>query len=148
MPSIHIYLTFDGNCEEAFSMYQSIFGGDYDSISRFGEMPPQEDMPPIPEDQLEKIMHVSLPIGDSSVLMGSDTGGEWGKTHQPGNNFSISIGADSRDQADQYFAQLADGGQVIMALNDTFWGSYFGMLTDRFGISWMVSFDASDKKKP
>ena len=146
MSSVHIYLTFDGNCEEAFSMYRSIFGGDYASISRFGEMPPQEGMPPVPEDQLEKIMHVSLPIGEHSLLMGSDTGGDWGKKHQPGNNFSISVDADSKEQADQYFSKLAEGGQVIMGINNTFWGSYFGMLTDRFGISWMVSFDTSNKK--
>ncbi len=90
-------------------------------------------------------MHVSLPIG-SSILMGSDTGGDWAPTFVQGNNFSVSITADSKDEVDRIFAALAVGGQITMPLENTFWGDYFGMLTDKFGINWMMSFNKQEKK--
>ena len=139
MTTVNIYLTFNGDCEDAFDHYKAVFGGDYQSISRFGEMPPQEGMPPIPEDQKDKIMHVSLPISNETVLMGSDTGGEWGRDYKAGNNFSISISTETTDEADRIFSELSEGGKVTMPMNKTFWGSYFGMFSDRFGINWMIN---------
>lgn len=139
MTTVNIYLTFNGDCEDAFDHYKAVFGGDYQSISRFGEMPPQEGMPPIPDDQKDKIMHVSLPISNETVLMGSDTGGEWGRDYKAGNNFSISISTETTDEADRIFSELSEGGEVTMAMNKTFWGSYFGMFSDRFGINWMIN---------
>ena len=141
MTTVNIYLTFNGNCKQAFDFYKSIFGGDFDYIGTFGEMTPQEDMPPLPDEMKDQIMHVSLPISEGYTLMGSDTGGEWASQTKIGNNITISVTADSKEQADQLFAGLSDGGNVTMPMAPTFWGDYFGMCTDRFGINWMMSFN-------
>ncbi|MEM6631412.1 MAG: VOC family protein [Bacteroidota bacterium] len=138
MPSIHTYLSFNGDCAEAFNFYKQIFGGEFQSISTFGEMPPNPQYP-IAEKDKHLLMHVSLPIGDS-VLMGSDSIESFGLT-SPGNNFSLSINVDSREEADRVHKALSEGGAVTMTMNETFWGSYFGSLKDKFGIQWMVSFD-------
>ncbi|NMM48584.1 VOC family protein [Marinigracilibium pacificum] len=141
MKNINIYLTFNGNCEKAFNLYKDVFGGEFTNFSRFKEMPPPEDNSfSIPEDQLERIMHVSLQINDNIILMGSDTGGEWGKGFKEGNNFSISIDSDSKNEADLIFKKLSEGGKITMPQSDTFWGSYFGSLIDQFGVNWMVSY--------
>ncbi|MEP1033512.1 VOC family protein [Ekhidna sp.] len=140
MATINIYLTFNGNCEDAFTFYKSVFGGDFAFMGRFGEMPSEAGGDTIPEDQKERIMHVSLPISKETVLMGSDTGGEWAAKFKEGNNFSISVTADSKDHADRIFGELSSGGKVTMPLSDTFWGDYFGSCADKFGINWMVSF--------
>ncbi len=147
MPSVNIYLTFDGTCKQAFEFYKSVFGGEFPYAGTFGEMPPQENMPPIPEDQKDRIMHISLPIGAHSVLMGSDTGGEWAKYYQPGTNFSISVTADSMEEADRIYQGLSQGGLQTMPMSKTFWESYFGMLTDPFGINWQVSFELASHKQ-
>ncbi len=141
MPSVNIYLTFDGNCEEAFNFYKSVFGGDFTFMGRFGDMPADAGGNTIPNDQKNRVMHVSLSIGKETVLMGSDTGGEWAAGFKEGNNFSVSVTADSKDQADQFFNQLSADGKVTMPLSDTFWGDYFGSFTDKFGINWMISFN-------
>lgn len=140
MAGINPYLTFKGNCEEAFNHYKSVFGGDFPYVGRFGDMPPQEGQPEMPDEAKNLIMHISLPIGDST-LMGSDTGGEWAKDYKQGNNITVSVNADSKEHADKVYAGLSDGGQQSMPMSDTFWGSYFGMCTDKFGINWMVSWD-------
>jgi len=142
---INPYLTFLGNCEEAFNFYKSIFGGEFGYIGRFGEMPPQEGVT-LPEADKNKIMHISLPVG-GNMLMASDTGGEWAPETIVGNNFSISVSADSKADADRIFSGLANGGNVTMPLADTFWGDYFGMCTDKFGINWMMSFNDKAKQK-
>lgn len=139
MTTINVYLTFNGNCREAFDFYKSVFGGDLSDVSTFGEMPPQDGMPPISDEMKDLLMHVSLPISKETVLMGSDTGGEWAPDLKVGNNFSISVSADNADEVDRLFEALAVEGKVTMPLDKTFWGSYFGMLTDKFGINWMVS---------
>ena len=146
MTSINTYLTFNGNCEKAFDFYKSVFGGEYDHIGKFKDMPPNPEFP-IADSEKEKVMHVSLPIGDSSVLMGSDTGGEWASSFVQGNNFSVSINTDSKEEADRLFSALSINGKVTMPMNKTFWDSYFGMFTDQFGIQWMVSFDTQDRQK-
>lgn len=141
MITANIYLTFKGNCEEAFNFYKSVLGGEFQMMSRFSEMPPQEGMPPLPEEDQNKIMHVSLPLSGDSVLMGSDSAGPWAAGFQAGNNFSISLSTDSKEEADRLMAQMSDGGRVEMPMADTFWGSYFGMCVDQFGIAWMISHD-------
>lgn len=145
MASVNLYLNFNGNCEEAFNFYKSVFGGEFQYIGRFNEMPPSENNK-MPASEGEKIMHVSLPIGKETVLMGSDTGGEWAPGFLQGNNFSISINADSREEAEKLFNGLSNGGKVTMPLNKTFWSDCFGMFTDTYGINWMVSFDGSQQK--
>lgn len=139
MATINSYINFNGNCEEAFNYYKGMFGGEFSMLSRFSEMPPQEGMELSTEDK-NKIMHVSLPVGKETVLMGSDVGGEWAKGLTVGNNITLSITADTREQADSFFSRLANGGKVTMPMDNTFWGSYFGMCTDKFGINWMISF--------
>lgn len=138
MPSLNTYLTFNGNCEKAFDFYQSVFGGEFLSKSRFKEMPPDPNYP-IADDDMEKIMHISLPIGKNTVLLGSDTSEAWTKNFIQGNNFSISIDVEDKTEADNLFKSLSKNGQVIMPMSQTFWGSYFGMFVDQFGIQWMVS---------
>ena len=144
MATTNTYLNFNRNCEEAFNFYKSVFGGEFGYIGRFGEMPESEDYK-VPEADKKKIMHVSLPIG-KSVLMGSDTGGEWAPSFKLGNNFSISISADSKAEADKLFNALAESGNITMPLANTFWGDYFGMLTDKFGVNWMMSFNEQQQK--
>lgn len=140
MATINAYLTFDGTCEEAFNFYKSVFGGDFPMVGKFGDMPPQEGMPPISDEVKNRIMHMSLPISAETVLMGSDTMPGI-HDHQVGNNISLSINTDSREEADRVFTRLSAGGKVSMPLADTFWGAYFGMWTDKFGINWMVNYD-------
>lgn len=140
--TINPYLTFNGNCEEAFNYYKSVFGGEFSVINRFSEMPPNEDMP-LSEEHMNLIMHVSLPLGEGQVLMGSDNGGEWAPELVPGNHVTLSVDADSREKADAWFAKLSEGGQVAMPMAETFWGSYFGMCVDRFGFGWMIAFGES-----
>lgn len=140
MATINAYLTFDGTCEEAFNFYKSVFGGDFPMVGKFGDMPPQEGMPPISDEVKNRIMHMSLPISAETVLMGSDTMPGI-HDHQVGNNISLSINTDSREEADHIFNGLSAGGKVSMPLADTFWGAYFGMWTDKFGINWMVNYD-------
>ena len=140
MATVNIYLTFNGNCEEAFNFYKSVFGGEFPYIGRFKDMPPGDDVKLNPGDE-DRIMHVSLPISKETMLMGSDTGGEWATGYSQGNNFTISITAESKKEADKLFNGLSAGGTVTMPPAKTFWSEYFGMFTDKFGINWMVSFD-------
>lgn len=146
MTTVNIYLNFDGNCSEAFHFYKSAFGGEFPYIGYFKDMPPQEGMPPMSAEEGNKIMHVSLPISKETTLMGSDVVGEWIPKFIKGNNFSISINADSKAEADRLFNELSAGGKVTMPMEKTFWDSYFGMFTDKFGINWMVSFDEQPQK--
>ncbi|WP_222167215.1 VOC family protein [Edaphocola aurantiacus] len=145
MATTNTYLNFNGNCEEAFTFYKSVFGGDFTYLGRFGEMPQDENYT-VPEEDKNKVMHVSLPIGQS-ILMGSDCGAEWAPGYVPGNNFSVSISADSKAEADRIFSGLSDGGKIGMPLNNTFWGDYFGMLTDKYGVNWMMTYNEQHKNK-
>lgn len=145
MAEVQAYLTFDGTCEAAFNFYKSVFGGDFTYMGRFKEMPPQEGKKVSPEIG-ELIMHVSYPIGKNTVIMGSDSSEEFGHTTIQGNNFSLSVNADSEEEAQRIFSALANGGTITMPLNKTFWGALFGMLIDPFGIQWMINFDYESKK--
>ncbi len=140
MTTINPYLTFNGNCEEAFNFYKSVFGGEFRHIGKFKDMPKDRKYP-ISDSDKNKVMHVSFPISKETILMGSDTSGEWKERFNQGNNFSISIETDSKDEADRLFNELSQNGLIIISMNKTFWNSYFGMFTDQFGIQWMVSYD-------
>jgi PhnB protein len=140
------YLTFDGNCEDAFNFYKSVFGGKFGYVGRFREMPQVEGMK-VPDTEGDKIMHISLPISKESILMGSDSFEAFGNATIAGNNFSVSITVPSQAKADKLFNGLSTGGKVTMPMNNTFWGSYFGMLTDKFGIQWMISYDKNPGNK-
>jgi PhnB protein len=146
MTTVNVYLNFDGNCEEAFNFYKSVFGGDFQYVGRFNEMP-AEDAKNLREEDMDRIMHISLPISKETVLMGSDTGGEWAADYKQGNNFSISIGTSTKEEADRLFNGLSAGGTITMPLDKTFWGDYFGMFIDKFGVSWMLSFNENQQAK-
>lgn len=139
MTTVNAYLSFNGNCEAAFDFYKSVFGGEYPHVGRFGEMPPQEGMPPLSEEDKVKIMHISLPISKETIIMGSDSLDSWGDDHKTGNNFSLFVNTETVDEADAIFTALSAEGEVKIAMEITFWGSYFGILIDKFGITWMIS---------
>lgn len=140
MTKINPYLTFLGNCEEAFNFYKSVFGGEFTYVGRFSEMPEDPNYK-MPEKDKNKIMHISLPISNETILMGSDTGGEWAAKTNIGNNISLSITAGSKEDADKFFNNLSKDGKATMPMSKTFWGDYFGMCTDKFDINWMISFN-------
>lgn len=144
MAQVNPYLIFNGDCEAAFLLYKSVFGGEFPYMGKFGDMPPAEGQPELPEEEKNKVMHVTLPIGNT-ILMGSDTNSLAGKVKM-GENVSISINVDSRAEADSIFTGLTDGGIVKMPMTATFWGAYFGMLVDKFGIHWMINFDEAPKQ--
>lgn len=138
MPTINPYLSFQGNTEEAFNFYQSVFGGEFvGGITRFGDSPEADN---ISEDEKDKVMHIALSIGNGNMLMATDALESMGQKVKPGNNFYISIQADSKDEADRLFNGLSDGGKIELEMHDTFWDAYFGMFTDKFGIKWMVNY--------
>ena len=141
MAIINVYLNFNGNSEVAFNYYKSVFGGEFVYLGKFKEMPPQEGMPPVSKEMGEQIMHVSLQISKETALMGSDVGDDYASHFKHGNNFSISVSAESREEADRLFNGLAAEGSVTMPLSQTFWSEYFGMCTDKFGINWMIGYD-------
>lgn len=145
MAQINPYIHFNGNAEEAFNFYKSVFGGEFAMIVRFKDMASEEF--PIPENEAEKIMHIALPIGKHSILMGSDTPESMGKHNEKENRSKISIGAESKEEADHLFNGLSQGGQVEMPIGDSPWGSYFGMLRDKYGFEWMVDFDPRQHEK-
>ena len=142
MTTINTYLTFNGNCEEVFNFYASVFGNQTLTFSRFKEFHSEAMGDEMSEG--EKIMHVALPIGHGTVLMGSDTVAAMGGVTF-GNNFSLSLQVDSMEEADKFYKQLSTGGDATMPLDHAPWGAYFGMLTDQFGIQWMINHDNSQQ---
>ena len=139
MATINPYLTFDGNCEEAFSFYRSVFGGEFATLMRMGEV---EGMP-VPDSAKNQVMHVALPVGETAILMGSDTMEGMGPAFSAGNNFSVAVGPKSKEEADQIYAGLSAGGTQTSPMADAFWGGYFGILVDKFGIQWLINYDAA-----
>lgn len=145
MTTINPYLTFNGTCEAAFNFYKSVFGGEFPYIGKFKDMPTQSEFP-VNEDELDKIMHISLPISKETILMGSDSSGAFGKATVMGNNVTISINTASVEEVTRIYNALAEGGVIQMPLNKTFWGAYFGQFTDKFGIHWMVNCELPEHK--
>jgi len=142
MATISPYLNFPGNTEEAFNFYRSVFGGEFTNVQRFRNM---QGAGPIPEADADKIMHISLPISKETVLMATDALESLGQKLTIGDNFSICLNTESEAEADKLYHALSEGGKIQMALEKTFWGAYFGMLTDKFGIQWMVNYDYKKK---
>lgn len=135
--SVNPYLNFNGNTEEAFNFYKSVFGGDFIQVMRFKDIPGNEKTPEIAK---EKIMHIALKICDNVILMGTDAIESMGQNLKVGNNIHISLQTDSKDEADKLFNALSNGGKIENPIKDQFWGDYFGNFTDKFGIGWMISF--------
>ncbi len=137
MAVINIHLNYNGNAEEAFTFYKSVFGGEFSKIMRFKDLSSPEF--PISEKEANKIMLIALPIG-KNVLMANDVPEIMGKTNENENRSKISISAESRQEADKLFNGLSRGGNIEMPISDSPWGSYFGMFRDKFGIEWMVEY--------
>jgi PhnB protein len=138
MALINPHINFNGNAEEAFNFYKSVFGGEFTTIMRFKDLASPEF--PIPENEANKIMHIALPIG-KNTLMGNDVPESMGPVNENENRSKISISAESREEADKVFNGLSADGTVEMPIADSPWGSYFGMFRDKYGIEWMVDFD-------
>lgn len=139
MLQINPYLHFNGNAEEAFHFYKSVFGGEFSLVIRFKDMP-GDPHHQIPEEEGNKLMHIALPIA-GNTLMGSDVPEFMGKVNENENRSKISVSAGSREEAEKIFAGLSTGAAIEVPLADSPWGSYFGMLRDMYGIEWMVDFD-------
>ncbi|GGB80163.1 VOC family protein [Dyadobacter sediminis] len=137
MATINPYLNFQGNTEEAFNFYKSVFGGEFLAVQRFKDTPEAGNLP---EQDQEKLMHIALPIGHGTILMATDALESMGQRLIEGNNYNLSIQTESEAEADKLFYGLSKGGKVIVQLEKAFWGDYFGMFTDKFGINWMVNF--------
>lgn len=142
MATINTYLNFDGKTEEAFNFYRSVFGGEFTVVQRINEIPGGNQFP---AEEQNRIMHISLPIGETAVLMGSDTLPSMGHKINVGNNSHISIHPDSEAHAEKLFNGLSAGGTVTQPLEKAFWGSYFGMFVDKYGVQWMVNYDLNQK---
>ncbi|MCG2617507.1 VOC family protein [Terrimonas sp. NA20] len=134
---VNPYLIFDGNAEDAFNFYKSVFGGEFSSVNRMGEAPGTENES---EEVKNRLMHISLPLSETVTLMASDCGPGMGEGFLIGNNVNISIHPASREEADRLFNGLSAGGKVEMPMADMFWGDYFGSFTDKFGVNWMVNY--------
>jgi len=140
MTSINPYLNFNGNTEEVFNFYRSAFGGEFLYIGRYKDVP-HADKASFKIQNDNKIMHVTLPISKETLLMGCDDPAGLEPANGLNTNISLSINTGSKEEADRLFNKLSIGGQIKMPMNQTFWGSYFGMFTDQFGINWMISFE-------
>jgi PhnB protein len=140
MVTLNLYLSFNGNCREVFNFYKSVFGGEFQYIGTYGEMPIQDDLN-FDKNEQDKIMHIALPISKETILMGNDHLKAFGPPVNIGDNFAISIKTDTKQNADELFIKLSEGGLITMPLKETFWGSYYGNLTDKFGIKWKMSVD-------
>lgn len=139
MKAINPWINFNGNAEEAFSFYRSVFGGDFTKIVRFKDLASDEF--PIPESEADKIMHIALPISKNNVLRANDVPEFMGRVSENENRSKIAIAAESREEADKLFNGLSAGGDVEGPIGDSPWGTYAGMFRDKYGIEWIIEFD-------
>ncbi len=136
--TINPHINFNGNAEEAFTFYKSVFGGEFAKITRFKDLASPEF--PVAENEAQKIMYISLPIG-KNMLIANDVPESMGRVNESENRSKISISAESKEEADKLFNGLSAGGAIEMPIADSPWGTYFGMFRDKFGIEWMVEYD-------
>lgn len=141
MKAIHPWINFNGNAEEAFTFYKSVFGGEFLKIIRFKDLASDEF--PIPEDEFNKIMKIALPIGKNNVLVANDVPGFIGRVSETENRSKIYVDTESREEADKIFNGLSAGGEVEGPIGDSPWGTYAGMFRDKYGIEWIIEFDPS-----
>lgn len=144
MAIINPSINFNGNAEEAFSFYKLAFGGEFGKVVRFKDMPSDPEHP-IPESEVNKIMHITLPIGPN-ILIGNDVPSFMGTVNENENRSKISIQASSKEEAEKVYTQLSVGGSIEFPLDESPWGSYFAMFRDKYGIEWMIDFDPKESK--
>lgn len=136
MNTLHPWINFNGNAEEAFTFYKSVFGGEFTHITRFKDIASAEF--PVPESEAQKIMRIGLPIGNSTVLIGNDVPAVMGRVSESENRSKILVTTDSKAEAERLFAGLSAGGTVEGAMGDSPWGTYVGMFRDKYGIEWLI----------
>ncbi len=141
MATIHPHINFNGNAQEAFEFYRSIFGGDFKKIIRFKDLASADFK--VPETEMNKIMHIALTIGEN-LLMANDVPSMMGKVNENENRSKIVVSAESQEEADRIFTGLSQGGTVEMPIDDSPWGTYFGMFRDKYGVEWMIEFDSKN----
>lgn len=141
MAQINPHVMFNGNTEEAFNFYKSVFGGEFAMVVRFKDMPGGPNSM-WTESEANNIMHIALPIGKNSILMANDVPSGLGQVNENENRSKISVNAESKEEADKIFNGLSAGGQIEMPIGDSPWGTYFAMFRDKYGIEWMIDFDA------
>lgn len=139
MKAINPWINFNGNAEEAFNFYKSVFGGEFAKVIRFKDLASAEFQ--VPEKEADKIMHISLPIGKNNVLIANDVPEIMGRTNERENRSKIAVSAESREEAEKIYNGLSEGGEIEGPLDDSPWGSYAGMFRDKYGIEWIVEFD-------
>jgi len=139
MRAINPWINFNGNAEEAFNFYKSVFGGEFTKLIRFKDLASAEFQ--VPENEEDKLMHIALPIGSHNVLIANDIPEFMGRVSESENRSKIALSADSRDEADQIFNGLSAGGDIEGPMGDSPWGTYAGMFRDKYGIEWIVEFD-------
>lgn len=141
MTAINPYINFNGNAEEAFNFYKSVFGGEFGTILRFKDV--ADDEFPMPENETDKIMRITLPIG-GSTLIANDVPEAMGRVSEDENRSKVAVSTESREEADRIFTGLTQGGSIEVPMDDGPWGTYFGMFRDKYGIEWTVEFDPKD----
>ena len=141
MTTINPWINFNGNAEEAFTFYKSVFGGEFTKVMRFKDLQSPEF--PVAEKDENKIMLIALPIGKSNILLANDVPEFMGRVNENENRSKISVSVESKEEADKLFNGLSAGGTVEMSMDDSSWGSYFGMFRDRYGIEWIIEFSPS-----
>lgn len=139
MRAINPWINFNGNAEEAFNFYKSVFGGEFSKVIRFKDLASAEF--PVPASEADKIMHIALPIGKQNILIANDVPEFMGRVSENENRSKIAIAAESREEADQLFNGLSAGGDVEGPIGDSPWGTYAGMFRDKYGIEWIIEFD-------
>ena len=139
MALINPHVNFNGNAEEAFTFYRSVFGGEFTKIIRFKDLASSGF--PVEKKEENKIMHIALPIGKGSMLMANDVPEAMGRTNENENRSKIVITAESKEEADKLFNGLSAGGEIEGPIGDSPWGSYFGCFRDKYGIEWIVEFN-------
>ncbi|MBP6855171.1 MAG: VOC family protein [Candidatus Pacebacteria bacterium] len=140
MTTINPWINFNGNAFEALTFYKSVFGGEFKKIVRFKDLASAEF--PVPENETEKIMYISLPIGNGSVLIANDVPGFMGPVNEHENRSKILINTESKEEAEKLFNSLSIGGEIEGPMGDSPWGSYAGMFRDKYGIEWLIEFTA------
>lgn len=141
MATINPWINFNGNAEEAFTFYKSVFGGEFTKIVRFKDIASAEF--PIPEKEGNKIMHIALPLSEGCVLMGNDVPEFMGKVNEKENRSKIVVSTESKEEAEKLFNGLSVGGEVEGPMGDSPWGSYAGMFRDKYGIEWIIEFSTN-----
>jgi PhnB protein len=142
MATLHPWINFNGNAEEAFTFYKSVFGGEFVKVVRFKDIASDEF--PVSEKEEEKIMYIALPIGDSTMLIANDVPEVLGRVNEQENRSKILVRTESKDEAGRLFAGLSAGGEVEGAIGDSPWGSYAGMFRDKYGIEWIIEFSPTE----